>query len=80
MLVLTATTGCGEPDIDPSTTVLSTGTTNGSLAIYTCIQAGHSITSGSMQRVCGDNGQWTLTAPICSPDGRYFTVSLYVNI
>lgn len=54
---------CGQLPNPPNGDVTLTGTTEGSLAVYTC-RRGFTLV-GNRQRSCQANGQWSGNQPIC---------------
>ena len=67
-------TDCGPlPKPVGSEVFTETGTTVGSLAIYTCLD-GYSLneSSGNRMRTCSINGSWEGTPPTCEPVGKFW--------
>lgn len=56
---------CGIPDSDLSTVFTNNGTTENSVAAYTCATGYQSIV-GDVSRICQSSGNWSGSAPTCS--------------
>ncbi|XP_053375875.1 furin-like isoform X2 [Mercenaria mercenaria] len=55
---------CGPLDSPANGTVISSSTTKGSTATYSCLN-GLTVKSGDVLRACASDGSWTGTKPVC---------------
>ncbi len=60
-----AAVNCQDPGFVQTSSRQLTGVDVGDKAIYSC-DPGHLLTSGDLERVCLDSGEWNGTVPICS--------------
>ncbi len=56
---------CQDPGFVEDAERQQTGLLAGDKVIYSC-NPGHLLTSGDLERVCRDNGEWNGTEPVCS--------------
>lgn len=64
IVIIRAARDCGDPgELENGQVTLSSGTTLGSVATYSCTTGYNAI--GETVRECGTDGLWTNSVPIC---------------